>query len=196
MAQYFNFSHYQLQFKTPVLERSDIMYLTKTVPSNKMVNDSSELWQYHLIKESASTDALPIHLSFELLFQHGKLAQLTYPNQISQLFGTYLIQLGFDSVSKGTYLAQNNVLIPGEPDDYTINKDDLPNRQSVIQHFGPPSEITNQENGVVFLYRYTVKNTQKTASKPWIAFEFITGREAITSVSGTLFGPHVQFGFE
>ena len=88
------------------------------------------------------------------------------------------------------------MLIPGEPDNYTVNKDDLPNRQSVIQHFGPPSEIRNQEDGEVLLYRYTVKNTQKTASKPWIAFEFKNGRDTIISVSGTLFGPHLQFGFK
>jgi len=198
LKQHVTFSTHRLILNHPILEPTDILYITKTEPSDIIPTEETITWQYHLIKQTDATDTQPVHLSFELLFNNQQLHQVTYPKEIAELFSDYLIQLGFESVSKGTYLAKNNVLIPGEPDDYIINKQDLPTQQHVIAQLGPPTEMTtNATNNVItYVYRYTVKNDQEKKSTPWIAFEFNHDTHFLQSVSGTLFGPHLSFGFE
>ena len=198
LKQYITFSTHCLILNNPVLEPTDILYITKTEPSYIIPTEETITWQYNLIKQTNTTDTHPVHLSFELLFNNQQLHQVTYPKEIAKLFSDYLIQLGFESVSRGTYLAKNNVLIPGEPDDYTINKQDLSTPKNVIDQLGPPTDITSNatKNIITYVYRYTVKNDQEKKATPWIVFEFNDDTHFLQSVSGTLFGPHLSFGFE
>lgn len=146
---------FSLYFKQPVLEKKDILNLSKLNPSQILSDDDGEIWTYHFdkIHNPHQQNHQPVSLIFRFRFNDkGKLQQWYFPDEFLAIVPDEFLEASLRSLGQATIFKLSRKI---KADVTRLNTTAKPPDQSSVQKvFGPPYDIANENKFQRFFYRF------------------------------------------
>lgn len=167
-------------FKTPVLQKQDIIWLMKGEPPIQAHSGRYALLKYEFKKRSSGqnsyeTDGVPVALI--LLFQAGKLYKVRFPQAFSRYLQPELLTGSLRSMGKGIVDKQQRSVSATLQTDQESHAVPIP-IQSEIEHIlGRPYRLTESVSHTMFYYEYELSLKRQASQRPlptaqiWLYFD-------------------------
>ncbi|MCH9699100.1 MAG: hypothetical protein K0U68_13450 [Gammaproteobacteria bacterium] len=149
---------FSLYFKQPILEKTDILNLSKLSPTQILSDDDGEIWTYHFDKIHNPDQHIhqPVSLVFRFRFnQQDKLQQWFFPDEFLAIVPDEFLEASLRSLGQATIFKLSRKI---KADVTRLNTSASPPDQASVQKvLGPAYEIVNENTFQRFLYRFKLK---------------------------------------
>ncbi len=169
-----------LEIHKPVLRDTDVVWLLGAEPTIRRITDGQLEMDYIVVKDLPQITheyAIPLHLRFSNTDGQALLSMGMIDKNLSAMITPGLIEETVaHTCSSTTSLAKKNV----EFDLGDLDRDDIPDRQQILQSLGAPQQIL--ENGREIVYRFRLQGAGPEVEKSYARVWFAADGEAVDRV--------------
>lgn len=184
-----------VEFKDPVLEAGDIVWLMSAKPDYKQDSENKKVWTYILKKRyfRAQKESGDFDIPVKFIIEKGKIKKVTLPERFLKYFSMSLFKNLLDSfgkadISKFHKEARSSVK---QSKEYK-----LPTTKEISQVLGIPYYRKNVNSDLVYVYKYYI-NAKGKPDRPGVNFiyHFRKKDKVLKSVISNVKGVDIAIDF-
>lgn len=184
-----------VEFKNPVLEAGDIVWLMSAEPDYKHDSENEKVWTYILKKRylRSKREKGNFDIPVKFIIEKGKIKKVTLPERFLKyfsmsLFKNLLNSFGRADISKFHKEAKSSVK--------QSNEYKLPTTKEISEVLGIPYYTKNEKSDLIYVYKYYI-NAKGKPDRPGVSFiyHFREKDRVLKSVKSNVKGVDIAIDF-